>query len=214
MRHKGPVKIDPSLISLRNKPLAHEPDPQTGPVAVPGGYLVDLTVGSSKFSAKFRIAKDPRLETPLEAHRRQFELLAELTRSLSGLNASVNRIRRLTRQLDAVAEAAGESHAELAEMAKAALASLKAIEGTLVDVWRESPRDVLRHPAGLDDTLVDLINTVAMSDRCPTAQAGAVSREIMAKVDGELAKLDALISGEVADVNAMAAERRIAHVAG
>ncbi|SED86761.1 Sortilin, neurotensin receptor 3 [Rhizobiales bacterium GAS188] len=213
MRHKGPVKIDTSLVSPRNKPLTAEPDPQAGPLTVPGDYRVELTVGSSTSSADFTIVKDPRLKTPLEAHMRQFELLQELTQSLSRLNASVNRIRRLTRQLGALADAAGEPHADLADKAKATTASLKAIESILVDVHRESPRDVLRHPAGLDDTLVDLINTVAMSDTSPTAPADAVSRELMTKVEGEIAKLDALLSGDIAAINAMAAERRVAHVA-
>ena len=214
MRHKGPVKIDASLVSPRNKPLAAEPDPQTGPVAVPGDYRVELTVGSSTHAADFTIVKDPRLETPLKAHISQFALLQELTHWLSQLNASVNRIRRLTRQLGAIADAAGETHADLADKAKAAVASLKAIESVLTDVHRESPRDVLRHPAGLDDTLVDLINTVAMSDTSPTAQADAVSRELMTTVAGVLAKLDALLSGDIAAINALAAERRVAHVAG
>jgi photosystem II stability/assembly factor-like uncharacterized protein len=214
MRHEGPVRIDTSLVSPRSKPLAAEPDPQSGPVAIPGDYRVELTVGSSKSSADFTIVKDPRIETPLEAHRRQFELLKELTHSLSRLNASVNRIRRLARQLGGLADAAGEPHADLAAKAKAAVASLRAVEGVLVDVRRESPRDVLRHPAGLDDTLIDLINTVAMSDTAPTAPADAVSRELMAKIESEIAKVDALIAGDIAAINAMAAERRIAHVAG
>ena len=75
-------------------------------------------------------------------------------------------------------------------------------------------RDVLRHPAGLDDTLVDLINTVAMSDTSPTAPADAVSRELMTTVAGVLAKLDALVSGDIAAINVMAAERQVAHVPG
>jgi hypothetical protein len=141
-------------------------------------------------------------------------LLQELTQSLSLLNQSVNRIRRLRRQLVALAEAAGETHADLRDKAKRAAAGLRAIEGILVDVDRESSRDVLRHPAGLDDTLMDLINNVAVSDTAPTASAEAVSREIMAKVAAEIAKLEALLRGDIAGINARAAERRLAHVAG
>jgi photosystem II stability/assembly factor-like uncharacterized protein len=213
MRHTGPVRIDTSLVSPRNKPLAGEPDPQGGPLAVPGDYRVELAVGSSTTAAEFSIVKDPRLATPPEAHGRQFALLQELTQSLSLLNGSVNRIRRLARQLGALADIAAVPHADLADRAKAAMESLRAIERILVDVHRESPRDVLRNPAGLDDTLVDLINTVAMSDTSPTASADAVSRELMAKVAGEIAKLDAMMAGEIAAINLMAAERQVAHVA-
>jgi hypothetical protein len=83
----------------------------------------------------------------------------------------------------------------------------------LVDVDRESPRDVLRHPAGLNDTLVDLINMAGIADMAPTVPTDAVSRETMARVDAELAKLDALLVGDIAEINRTAAERSIAHVA-
>jgi hypothetical protein len=214
MKHPGPVKLDASLAPPKNKPLAADADPQTGPLTVPGNYSVELTVGSTTMAADFPIVKDPRLATPLEAHVRQFALLQELTHSLSLLNASVNRIRRVKRQLGALADAVAESHADLAAKASAAVASLLAIESVLVDVHRESPRDVLRHPAGLDDTLVDLINTVAMSDTSPTAQADAVSREVMTRVAGEIARLDAVVARDVAAINRMAGEIRLPHVSG
>src|SRR5438128_2431537 len=211
MQYPAPVQIDTSLVSMRNKPLADDPDPQGGPVAVPGDYQVDLAVGSTKESAAFKIARDPRLTTPIEGHQQQFDLVRELTQSLSLVNQSVNRIRRLRRQLDALGEAAGEAHADLGERAKRAAAGLLGIESVLVDVNRESPRDVLRHPAGLDDTLVDLINTVAVSDTSPTAPAAAVSRDIMARVDAEIRKLEALLREDIAAINAAAAERKLVH---
>jgi photosystem II stability/assembly factor-like uncharacterized protein len=214
MRHPGPVKLDPSLAPLKVKPLASEPEPQPGPVAVPGAYRVELTVGGATHAADLSIRMDPRVATSSEAQAAQFALLQELTSALGTLNASVNRMRRMKRQLGALAEGLGEAEAALAEKAKAAAAALLAIESVLVDIHRQSPRDILRNPAGLDDTLVDLINTVAMSDGAPTAQADAVSRELMAKLAGELAKLDALLAGDIAAINRMAAERRIAHVAG
>src|SRR4029077_21154305 len=111
MRNPGPEKIDASLVTRRNKPLTHEPDPRPGPVAVPGEYSVELAVGPSTHRATLRIVKDPRLSTPLEAHQRQFDLLHELSQALSRVNGSVNRIRRLARQLGALAEAAREPHA-------------------------------------------------------------------------------------------------------
>jgi hypothetical protein len=213
MQYPAPVKIDPSLVSQKNKPLA-EADPQGGPVSPPGDYQVELAVGSTKASTEFKIAGNPLITTPVEGQRRQFELIRELTQSLSSLNQSVNRIRRLRRQLDGLAESAGKEHADLGDKAKRAGARLHAIEAVLVDVDRESPRDVLRHPAGLDDTLIDLINTAAISDTAPTASTDAVSRELMAKVADAIAKLEALLRGDIAAINTAAAEHRLAHVAG
>ncbi|HME26531.1 MAG TPA: glycosyl hydrolase [Acetobacteraceae bacterium] len=214
MKHPGPVRSDWSWTTLQKKPLTREPDAQSGPTVVPGNYRVELTVGSETQAADFSIVKDPRLPTSPEDYASQFALLKQLNDKLSALNGAVNRVRRVNRQLRALAEQVSDHHADLADKAKSAGESLTAIESVLVDVNRESPRDTLRHPAGLNDTLVDLINTVAIADTAPTAQADAVSREIMAHVDAEIAKLDALLASDIADINRTAAERSIGHVTG
>jgi len=59
---------------------------------------------------------------------------------------------------------------------------------------------------------VDLINNVAISDREPTQQTEAVSRELMAAAAAQLAKLEAIVAEDVAAVNAMAASAGVAHV--
>jgi hypothetical protein len=131
----------------------------------------------------------------------------ELTTALDGVNKAVGRIRKLRKQL---AELGGAD--DLKAKAEAAREALWTVERALVDVYRQSPRDALRNPAGLNDTLVDLINNVAISDREPTQQTEAVSRELMAAAAAQLAKLDAVVAGEVAAVNAMAASAGVAHV--
>ena len=105
-------------------------------MAVPGEYGVELTVGSSTQRATLRVLKDPRLAAPLEAHQHQFDLLQELTGALSRVNGSINRIRRLKRQLGALADMT-EPESDLAERAKAAMERLGTIECVLVDVHRE-----------------------------------------------------------------------------
>jgi len=81
---------------------------------------------------------------------------------------------------------------------------LTAVEAVLVDVHRESDRDVLRNPAGLSDTVLDLISTVSLSDTAPTKSAAAVAREIMARVDAEIGTLERLAATEVTAVNRLA----------
>ena len=65
----------------------------------------------------------------------------------------------------------------------------------MVDPQRKSVRDVLRNPAGLNDTLFDMVAMTTTADRPPTSQTKAVSREVMAKVDSEVAKFEALVEG-------------------
>jgi hypothetical protein len=207
MRYPGPAKMDNSLGLPKPKPLVADGDSTPGPLAIPGSYTVEMAAGGATQSQGFTIVKDPRLATTLAQHKAQFDLQMELTTALDSGNKAVGRIRKLRKQL---AELGGAD--DLKAKAEAAREALWTVERALVDVYRQSPRDALRNPAGLNDTLVDLINNVAISDREPTQQTEAVSRELMAAAAAQLAKLDAVVAGEVAAVNAMAASAGVAHV--
>ncbi len=208
MRYPGPAKMDNSLGLPKPKALAGDSDSTPGPLAVPGSYTVEMSVGGASQSQPFVIVKDPRLPTTPAQHQAQFDLVMELTQSLDAVNKGVSRMRRARKQLEALTTAP----AEVAAKAKAASDGLWEVEKALVDVYRQSPRDGLRNPAGLNDTLVDLINTVAISDREPTQQAEAVSRELMAAVAAELAKMEAIFAGDLAEANRLAKAAGVAHV--
>jgi hypothetical protein len=96
--------------------------------------------------------------------------------------------------------------------AKSACEHLTAIESALIDIRRESPRDTLRHPAGLNDTLIDMINTAAIADMAPTESTVVVSQETIARVDAQIANLDVLLNTDIVNINRMAAESSIAHI--
>ncbi|MEQ1806712.1 MAG: hypothetical protein ABL900_15150, partial [Burkholderiaceae bacterium] len=201
LRHRGPSKLDLSLVVRRNKPFAEESDDASGPAVVPGSYRVVLEAGATKLEAQFAVLKDPRIKTTQYAFEQQSALLRSLYAKLSLLNEAVNKMRRIKRQALELQVRLGADKG-LGERCKALVGQLEAIEGVLVDVKRESPRDILRHPAGLNDTLVDLIGVVAIADEQPTAAARQVSDEIMAQVDAEMTRLDALLTGEVTSLNA------------
>ncbi len=198
LKYPGPVAIDKDLAE-KTGALASDGDNPAGPVAVPGHYTVALTSGGATQSAPLVIAPDPRLKTTPEGYAAQFALLSDLTDALSRLHEALNRLRRIKRALarapDALEAAAGKIKS-----------GLEAIENVLVDTGRKSPRDVLRHPAGLNDTIADLLAGVGISDTPPTASHEAVSREIIGKIDAELGKLDTLVASEVAALNRSAAE--------
>ncbi|HEY9569029.1 MAG TPA: glycosyl hydrolase, partial [Thalassobaculum sp.] len=201
LKYPGPTKLDPALRTQKYKPFANEDEGPAGPTVVPGSYTAVLEVAGAEQSAGFEVVKDPRLSTTPEAYAEQFELLHELTGTLSALNVAVNRIRLAKRQLAEFRGRPGGDLGELRERAGGLIDRLTAIEAVLVDVKRESPRDVLRHPAGLNDTLVDLISTAAIADAAPPQQAREVSDEIAGRVRGLIAELDALLAGDVADLN-------------
>ena len=213
MKYPGPAKLDYDLAPPRPKPLAPDPENPPGPTVVPGTYGVDLAVGDKVQSATFAVEKDPRLGTTTADYAAQFALHKELVASLSKLKQALNRLRRMKRQLGDVAERTAKTERALRNRAIAIGQKLSAIERIMVDPERKSVRDVLRNPAGLNDTLFDMIAMTTTADAAPTSQTKAVSREVMDKVDREVANFEALAKGEIAELNAKLAKARVAQVA-
>jgi photosystem II stability/assembly factor-like uncharacterized protein len=200
--HRGPVKLDAALMERRNKPLVDDAEDIPGPTVVPGRYRVVLEAAGQRLEADFAVVKDPRIKTTQRAFEQQGALLQQLYGRWSALNAGVNRIRLLKRQLRELERRLGPGDQALAEHGRSMVPALEAIESVLVDIHRQSSRDVLRHRAGLNDTLSDLISVVAIADEPPTQQALEVSAQAMAKVDAEMARLDALVAGDIAALDA------------
>jgi photosystem II stability/assembly factor-like uncharacterized protein len=213
LKYPGPTKLDPALAPPRPKPLVPDIENPAGPTVVPGRYSVELAVGDKTQSASLEVIKDPRLGTTAAAYAEQFALHKALVDSLSKLKQAVNRLRAMKRQLAEVGERAGKGQRGMRPRARALIDRLSAIESILVDPKRMSARDVLRHPAGLNDTLLDLIAMTTTADAAPTSQTKAVSKEIMGKIDDQIARLETLVKRDIAPLNAQLAKARIGHVA-
>jgi hypothetical protein len=160
--------------------------------------------------------KDPRLSTTDQAYQAQFKLHMQLIESLSKLKATVNRLRLMKKQINEAAARAGQRNirggAALRRQAATITQKLSAIEKVMVDPERKSARDVLRNPAGLNDTLFDMVQMTTTADAAPTVQTLAVSRETMAKVDREIEKFEALVKGDIARFDKALAKARIGYV--
>jgi photosystem II stability/assembly factor-like uncharacterized protein len=216
MKYPGPTRLDYGLAPPRPKPLVPDPENPPGPTVVPGSYGVELTVGekgsSKSHSAKFTVAKDPRLPTTAAEYGAQFALHKDLIASVSKLKQAVNRLRKMKRQLEEATGHLGKGERALKNRAETIVRKLSAIESVMVDPHRKSVRDVLRNPAGLNDTLIDMVAMATTADRPPTTQTTEVSREVMAKVDSEVAKFEALVKDDIAQLNAALAKAKVKHV--
>ena len=212
LKYPGPTRLDPALAPPRPTPLVPDIENPPGPTVVPGRYGVELSVGDTVQAAEFEVVKDPRLGTTPEAYAAQFALHRALVDALSRLKAAVNRLRLMKRQLGEIAARAGKGQAALRTKARRLVDRLSEIESILVDPKRMSSRDVLRHPAGLNDTLLDLIAMTTTADAAPTSQTRAVSQEIMDRIDQQIARYDALVSGDVRALNGLLAKAKIGHV--
>ena len=195
--------FDETLVTRKYVPLAKS-SPGSGPVVPPGRYQVVLSIGGTDHRAPLTILKDPRLTTSRKDFDRQYDLARRLTDSRSSLRRTVNGLRDLRRQVHDLRQRTGGVPAALAGHIDRVTQSLDAIEEVLVDIHRETPRDVLRNPAKLDDTLGNLLWTVAMSDTAPATQVVAVAEEVMQKVAAESDRYREIVDTHVSALNAEA----------
>jgi hypothetical protein len=212
MKYPGPTKIDYGLAPPRPKPLVPDPENPPGPTVVPGTYEVELGVAGAKHTARFTVVKDPRLATSDADYAAQFALHKAIVGSLSKLKEALNRLRRTRKQLLETAERAEKIDKAIGTRARAIADKLSTIESIMVDPQRKSVRDVLRNPAGLNDTLFDMVAMTTTADAAPTSQTKQVSREVMDKVDSEVARFEALVASELVEFNAALAKAQVPHV--
>ena len=185
-----------------------------GPLAKPGTYQATLTVGDWSMSQSFELLKDPRITTSDADLAEQFDFLIQIRDKLSEIVTGVNTIRSLKRQLADWAErlADNEAAADAIAAAQGAQAtSSKAVEDELVQVEFTSDGDTLNYREKLFEKLSDLPPVVASADARPTTQSYAVYDKLAGQADEQLAALNALIDGDLANVNASTRRARCEH---
>lgn len=197
-----PVRLDKSLRNNPYAPYCKEGNGPAGARIAPGQYQVTMNIAGQSTNAALTVIKDPRLDVSQADLDAQYALIKGLTALTSDLYIGVNRIRMMRKQLENLKILVPDVDNDIA----AAMAELGDIEARLVDVKRETPRDVLRHPAGLDDTIINLIWTTAIADAKPPAQVREIGDELRLTVRGLLSRLDDLVEGPLAALNATIAD--------
>jgi hypothetical protein len=171
-----------------------------GPQVPPGTYRVRLKVAGETLEAPFEIRKDPRVAATSQDFETQTALALKVNQKLDETHQTINAIRRLKTQLDAW-EARAKEQGGQARLAKSA-ASLKqkasTIEAELVQVKAKSRQDTLNYPAKLNAKLASLGGYIGGADFAPTKGMREVFEDVAKRVDGQIAKWDALVKSEVA----------------
>lgn len=173
----------------------------SGPRAIPGMYKVRMYIGEEMIGEQdFEVKKDPRLvDISQEDLVAQFELVQTINAKLDTTHASINRIRKVRGEInELMGEAKGNEM--LQEKAKAMLEALSTIENELVQTKAEATQDVLNFQIKLNNKLAALKGTVATGFGKPTAQQYGVFEDLGAKVNVQLAKLNAIWNGEYENV--------------
>ncbi|MBS1255677.1 MAG: Xyloglucanase Xgh74A [Deltaproteobacteria bacterium] len=210
MKYPGPeIKIDKSLEKPGYKPLGKgEGGSGGGPVAPPGNYQILLKVGKAEMKYSFEILKDPRLDTTAEDFASQFELWTKITSSVSEINAAINSIRRISRQIDELLSREifknpenGKSIKEVLKSAEELRKKLSTLENELTQTKYETPSDRLRHPAMLKQRMEALVSVVSVADAAPPKQAYDVFEHLGKQIDDNLAQLKIVCEQDLNHLN-------------
>jgi photosystem II stability/assembly factor-like uncharacterized protein len=171
------------------------PSEPAGPVVHPGEYTVRLTVGGKSQTQPLTVRMDPRVKTPPEGLRQQFELSMQCYDGMRQARQAAEQIRRLRGQLEERRERAGEG--ALAKELDALDEKAQALAGEAGGFRRARGRGL----AGLVGEQGGLLALLQGADATPTAQAVAACAEARKSLQASLARWAELKEKDVKPVN-------------
>jgi hypothetical protein len=149
------------------------PPPSTSPWAMPGAYMVMLTVNGKTYRQPLNVQMDPRVKTPTAGLAQQFRLSQELYKDLQSLAPAADQAEDVQKQLQALEQnpAAGN-----------VLPAIKALEQKLEALKGEE----VARPTGAEPPTLVLLRAKFLAlfavlqdvDATPTSQAANAVAEL------------------------------------
>jgi photosystem II stability/assembly factor-like uncharacterized protein len=194
LRLESPVKV-PAAIYDNGRP--------TGPLVLPGGYQVRLTVAGKSFTAPLEVKLDPRVKTSEENLRKQFDLMLKLRDRQDEMNKAILAIRDLRVQLQALEKRVGKG--DEAKSVAAASSSLQKkttdIEQELIQVNAKASEDEANYPVKLNSKFGYLSGVVDSADAAPTAAEEAVFAELDRRLEAQLVRWREVLAKDIPALN-------------
>jgi photosystem II stability/assembly factor-like uncharacterized protein len=173
----------------------------TGPQVPPGRYTVKLTAAGVTRSQDFQIRRNEAVPGITDADlQAQFDLARQITAKVNAAHEAVLRIRDLKTQ---IADRSGKlTDAGAKAAAQALVEKLTDVEGEIYQHRNRSNQDPLNYPIKLNNKLAALQGTVESGDYKPTDQSYEVFKDLSARLDAQLARLEGLVKTDLAAFNA------------
>jgi photosystem II stability/assembly factor-like uncharacterized protein len=185
-------------ISAIYKDTPREP---RGPVALPGDYIVRLSVGGITASQPLLVMMDPRVKTTAAALAQQFTAATAIANEMNVNLALLQEVQSVRAQLKDLKSKVGPG--ELTELISSVDEKVAKLEGNNEDrFWgplrtRAEP-ETLSH---LNSDLGVLLRVVDGTDAAPTAQAITANMELKQKLNAMLASWSQLRKGDLSVLN-------------
>jgi photosystem II stability/assembly factor-like uncharacterized protein len=164
-----------------------------GPLALPGKYSVRLNAAGKSVEVPLEVRLDPRVRTSQVDLEKQFELRRNIQMRLTEISDTVNQIRDLRAQLQALRKRLGEqgsdggSRRSLTTAAEELEKKVTPVEEELIQVKLRSSQDSLNYPLKVDGKLAELASFVESADAAPTQQSSELFEVLSGQVAAQLA---------------------------
>jgi hypothetical protein len=177
----------------------------------PGTYTVRLTARGQAFSKPFIVRGDPRFTTTQTEYDAQLALSLQVQAKTSELSDAVERILELEHSLDSrVSDTKGQAYAKrVADAVKPIHERLEAVRDSLVEIHSHADEITLHYPIRYYNMLLSLAGMVQSADAGPTAQEGAIYRDIAPKVDAQITRLHSIEATDVLAFNTLMKELNV-----
>ncbi|HEV8236137.1 MAG TPA: hypothetical protein VGP84_16105, partial [Gemmatimonadaceae bacterium] len=193
------------------KDVINDEGSTNGPFVSPGSYTVRLTARGQTFSKPFIVRGDPRLTTTQAEYDAQLALSLQVQAKTSELSDAVERILELEHSLDSrVSDTKGQAYAKrVADAVKPIHERLEAVRDSLVEIHSHADEITLHYPIRYYNMLLSLAGMVQSADAGPTAQEGAIYRDIAPKVDAQITRLHSIEATDVVAFNTLMKELNV-----
>ena len=182
-----------------------------GPRAIPGEYKVRLTVGNEVQEQEFNIMADPRSLATQKDFQTQFKFLMEIREKITEAHEAIGSIKDVRGQLKSFTKRLDKKDEKLKPLfdkASAIDSLMTEVEEALYQTKNQARQDPLNFPIRLNNKLAHL-TSLTRGDYPPTDQAVELKNELIAEIDGWLAKFKKVQDVDLPAFNKMVREMEV-----
>ena len=182
-----------------------------GPLALPGAYQVELSLGDQRLTTICEIRPDPRVSVSQADLEAQFTLLMQIRDKLSETHDAINQMHNVRQQVEEWVQrtAAQPTAAAVAEAAQGVTDKLTAMEQELIERRIQAPLDMVHYPTRLNAKLAAVSSVVASADAAPTQPSYEVFQDLGARIDRQLERWREVLATDVASFNSLVRDAAI-----
>jgi hypothetical protein len=197
----GHPEIGLNAEGWRPFPLGPEIGGTTAPLVPPGKYIVKLKVEQAELTRELAVLKDPKSQGSEEGIQAATKVVLELTDQVKGMIGMINQIESIRKQLADIRTRLVDKLKPLSTEADGLDKKLLEVESSFFDPHITGGADSFYYPPQLYTKLQGLASDIGESDFPPTQAQLDVYQIFMKQVEEQKAKLDAILTTDLAGFN-------------